>query len=151
MRQRCQDPKHYSFKYYGARGVEVCARWQSFVNFLEDMGERPSKDYVLSRKEDKGNYEPDNCSWELRSENEKNRNPSRGERQHLAKIKEDWIVDIRKLHREGLSFTEIANKYSVHRCTIARIIKGETWKHVDEQTQTAQKAAQTKRKGVGLP
>lgn len=130
MRARCQDPKHPSFKYYGARGVEVCARWQSFVSFLEDMGKRPSKQYVLSREGDKGNYEPNNCSWKLRSENEKERIPAKGEKQHLTKLKENQIPAIRRMYEEGMSFTDIGKNFKIHRRTVARIIKGETWKHV---------------------
>lgn len=31
---RCYNPKHISYKNYGARGVIVCKRWEDFKNFL---------------------------------------------------------------------------------------------------------------------
>lgn len=62
MRQRCLNPNNDSYSRYGGRGITICKRWDSFVNFLEDMGERPL-DMTLDRKDSSGNYEPDNCQW----------------------------------------------------------------------------------------
>ena len=131
MLERCYCVDHASYGSYGEKGVKVFEPWRtSFWHFLKDIGHRPSKDHVLSRVGDKGNYEPGNCFWKLRSENEKERTPVKGEKQHLAKIKESDIPNIRKLHLDGVSFTEIGKKYKVNRTTIARIIRGKTWKHV---------------------
>lgn len=65
MKQRCLNPKNHAFKHYGGRGITVCERWsgdQGFENFLADMGEAPDG-MTLDRKENDGNYEPDNCRW----------------------------------------------------------------------------------------
>lgn len=71
MMQRCSNPKAQAFKYYGARGVAVCERWRSFVNFLADMGSRPDG-HSIERIDVNGNYEPGNCKWLPRSEQSKN-------------------------------------------------------------------------------
>lgn len=63
MIERCYDPKHISYKYYGAKGITVCERWRiDFFNFLEDMGKRP-EGTSIGRLNSSKNYEKDNCSW----------------------------------------------------------------------------------------
>src|SRR5712671_382593 len=59
MRHRCETPNNHKYKYYGARGIKVCERWQIFANFIEDMGERP-KGMTLDRIDNNGHYEPGN-------------------------------------------------------------------------------------------
>ncbi len=77
MRSRCYDPRNASYESYGARGITVCDRWRdSFESFLEDMGERPSKDYSIDRIDPDGNYELSNCRWLTRAEqNARRRDP----------------------------------------------------------------------------
>lgn len=64
MKARCYDKNNQRYKNYGGRGITVCDRWiNSFENFVEDMGEKPSKKHTLDRKEIDGNYTPENCRW----------------------------------------------------------------------------------------
>lgn len=76
MLSRCQDPRNASYERYGARGITVCERWRDFPNFLADMGERPSRDHSIDRRDPDGDYHPDNCRWLTRAEqNARRRDP----------------------------------------------------------------------------
>lgn len=73
MNARCRYPSVPSYPHYGGRGITVCEQWRRFENFLADMGERPPGTQI-SRIDNDGNYEPGNCTWELRADNLAERN-----------------------------------------------------------------------------
>ena len=74
MHSRCYSKSNPNFKYYGGRGIEVCARWNSVNAFLDDMG-HPASGHSIGRINNDGNYEPSNCRWE--TQEEQNENTSR--------------------------------------------------------------------------
>lgn len=95
MRRRCRREWDDSYRYYGGRGITVCERWSTFSNFLEDMGNRPSKDHSIDRIDSNGNYEPENCRWATRREQGNNRRNNRilefrGESKTLS----EWALQI---------------------------------------------------------
>jgi hypothetical protein len=63
MMQRCFNSKLRDYKSYGAKGITVCERWQIFLNFFADMGERPAGTTLDRYPNPAGNYEPGNCRW----------------------------------------------------------------------------------------
>ena len=77
MIQRCTNPGTNGFKNYGGRGIKVCDRWRnSFEMFL--AGE-PAEGLTLDRfPNNDGDYEPTNCRWATRSEQNDNRRSTGG-------------------------------------------------------------------------
>jgi hypothetical protein len=72
IRNRCFNHNNHAFSRYGGRGITVCDRWNSFENFLLDMGECP-KGHSIERIDVDGNYEPLNCKWIPLSDQANNR------------------------------------------------------------------------------
>jgi hypothetical protein len=73
---RCTRPSDTSWRKYGARGIKVCERWRrSFVDFLADMGRKPSPQHSIDRIDPNGHYEPGNCRWATASEQRRNTRP----------------------------------------------------------------------------
>ena len=72
MRIRCNNSTVPEWKNYGGRGIKVCKRWETYTNFLMDMGRRPSKNYSLNRIDNDGDYEPINCEWSTRKQQARN-------------------------------------------------------------------------------
>jgi hypothetical protein len=107
MRSRCHCPGDTNYRYYGARGIRVCARWDSFADFLADMGPRPTPLHSIDRIDSNGDYEPDNCRWALRRDQLRNRRSNvlielNGETKCIT----DWCVHF------GISITTVYTRLS---------------------------------------
>lgn len=64
MKRRCYSEYREVYKYYGAKGIKVCDRWlNSFASFVQDVGARPSLQHTLNRKDNLGDYTPENVCW----------------------------------------------------------------------------------------
>lgn len=120
MKSRCKNKSNGSYKNYGARGIMVCERWDnSFENFINDMGLRPSDKHSIDRIDNDGNYEPSNCRWaDIFEQAGKKRSNKVLEFNGEIMILEDWA---RKFNitagaisnhlRKGKSFDFICNYY----------------------------------------
>lgn len=73
MLARCNNPKCKEYRWYGARGIQVCDRWHNFENFLEDMGEKPEGMSLDRYPDPNGNYDPLNVRWATAKEQARNK------------------------------------------------------------------------------
>ena len=94
MKARCSNKNDKKYKIYGGRGITVCGRWNnSFIAFLEDMGERP-KGMSIERIDNNKGYYPENCKWATYGE--QNRNHSRNRKITIGgetKCLIDWVEE----------------------------------------------------------
>lgn len=76
IKRRCENPRSTGYENYGGRGIAVCERWQTFQNFLADMGEPPAG-MSIDRIDVHGHYEPANCRWATATEQSRNARSNR--------------------------------------------------------------------------
>lgn len=64
IKTRCFNVNAHDYSRYGGRGITMCNRWaDSFENFFNDMGERPSLKHSVERLNNEKGYNPNNCIW----------------------------------------------------------------------------------------
>ena len=76
MMARCYNPRVKEFRYYGARGIEVCERWHDVRLFIEDIGHllgpRPDGCTLDRWPDNSGPYAAWNVRWATQVEQIRN-------------------------------------------------------------------------------
>lgn len=123
MKDRCYNDACEDYKYHGARGITVCAEWRnSFEAFYRDMGPRPSPELTLERKDNDGNYEPNNCIWDTRTAQSRNR--------RFVVMSPELASDLRMATQRGESMCSWARSHGISYGTASCAERGITWKEV---------------------
>jgi hypothetical protein len=120
MHQRCSNANFKGYKHYGARGIMVCETWNTFEQFLVDMGRRPGPGWSLDRWPDtNGHYEPNNCRWANSTMQARN--------QRNTKLTDARANAIKVLDGLGDDQPTIASKFNVTQPTVSRVLAGKAW------------------------
>jgi hypothetical protein len=112
IHQRCTNTSDPAWHRYGGRGISVDPRWNDFATFFANMGLRPGPGYSIERRDNDGNYTPENCHWATRLEQARNRSTSRrisynGETKTVAEWAESTGINVETLRgrlRRGVAF-----------------------------------------------
>lgn len=118
IQQRCYNPKHPSYKYYGGKGVVFSESWTNYDNFyLDNMG-RYKQGLEIDRHPNKnGIYSLSNTRWVIHLKNMRNTN-----RTILDESKAQEI----RLSNE--SAETLSKRYKIGKNSIWQIKRGERWK-----------------------
>lgn len=90
MKERCYYKSHVGYKHYGGRGIRVCNfLFESPVNVISLIGNRPSSDHSIDRINNEGHYSCGSCPqcnrhkwkfnvhWATREQQSRNRRNNR--------------------------------------------------------------------------
>jgi hypothetical protein len=120
MRRRCNDPNQKDYKRYGARGIYIDPRWDSFAVFLADMGEPPSNQHSLDRIDNAGPYSPENCQWATASTQAHNRRNTKLTQAQVDQIRYEYAATT-------TTQSALAQRFNLSQSHICRILRGEHW------------------------
>lgn len=101
MKTRCTANNSTFWKDYGGRGIKLCQEWMGWPAFRDwAIPNGYSKGLLLDRRNNNGNYEPENCRWVTSAVSARNR------RDTQVDMKMAWTLQ--ELHRQGFSPTDMA-------------------------------------------
>ena len=107
MRQRCNNPHGRDAVYY--KNISHCPEWNDPVQFVTDMGKRPSPNHQIDRVDNTKGYSKENCRWVEKTQQMQN-----------TRLSKWWVVD-------GARYPSIdtaAKSLNVSRMTIKRWCDG---------------------------
>src|SRR5258708_1379941 len=117
---RCYREKRPAYRYYGARGIEVCPEWrESREAFFAWALVGWKRGLFLDRIDNDGPYSPENCRWSTVRESNRNRS--------ITKLNIADAAVIKDLTSRGLRHGLVAALYGVSRQMVSRIHGGNRW------------------------
>lgn len=121
MKARCYRQSSARFRHYGGRGIIVYAEWHTFMPFYKwAIANGWKKGLQIDRRNNDGNYEPDNCQFITHIANGRNKQNSRFTAEDVAEIKAFFA--------RGVSPYELTRAYDASSYRyIHKIVRGDLW------------------------
>ena len=113
---RCYNKNYKLYKDYGGRGIIVCEKWHKFENFRDDMLSSYDDSKSIERVDNDGIYEPENCKWATRQEQNRNK--------RMHKLTREKVYEIREQYEKGEYGIGVilSKKYKVTPAVISEIV-----------------------------
>ena len=113
MKQRCYNSKNKNYYNYGGRGIKICEEWlNDFQAFYDwSMSHGYSDDLTIDRKDNDGDYCPENCRWSTHKQQSNNVRTN-----HLITYK-----------GETLTLKQWSEVLNINYNTLSRRINGMQW------------------------
>lgn len=120
MHDRCKQPDHISWAYYGGKGIEVCKDWSDFLPFyFWSLANGYKKGFQIDRISPDKDYSPENCRWISACDNS---------RLAQKKLNMERADEIRCLWSTGMVKQKTLSRwYGVGVSTIRNVIYGVRW------------------------
>lgn len=119
MKQRCFTSTSIDYKNYGARGITICKEWNDFQTFINDMLPSYKQGLTLDRIDVNGNYEPSNCRWATKLEQNNNR------RDNCKLTYDGRTMNLPEWARElNIKRSTLAQRLYVYKWPIEKCLKG---------------------------
>ena len=119
MKQRCYAENCKRYEDWGGRGISVCEEWRNNPGIFIDwcLSNGWERGLAIDRKENDGDYEPDNCRFTTSAINNRNK--------RSTKLNWDKVNIIR--NTKEIPQKELAKIYSVSVSMISNIINNKAW------------------------
>ena len=117
MKGRCSESSSKSAHYF-ERGISYCDNWESFENFLSDMGEAP-KGATLDRINNDIGYSKENCRWADRKDQARNRTTS--------KLNIDDAAAILTMKKYGVRDIDVAMSFGICEASVSHVVHKRNW------------------------
>lgn len=119
MKQRCYNKNNHKYPQYGGRGIKICDEWLNDVTKFYEWSIKNGykEDLSIDRIDNDKGYSPENCRWESKLTQSRNRRSSR-------------IVEIKGKTK---TFSEWCQLYGINRSTaVDRLRNG--WDEIEAIT-----------------
>jgi hypothetical protein len=127
MHRRCREKKFRDYPRYGGAGILICPQWESFDQFISDVGPAPTPAHWLGRRDTAGNYTPENVTWTTQPEQVRRRQFCRKVTIHDQTLTAAEAGRLPGLPSRNSVLHRVAGGFSLEAPKLAKLYRASTW------------------------